>query len=84
MNMEVGSLASNPNKIRLVEIIAKKDQKIDEIAKKVRIPSQTLKNLLNELLNDGLVSREGEVYRISEKGIRAIKEIREDAGGKRR
>lgn len=82
--MELGSIATNPNKVRLLEVIAKKEQRIEEVAKKARIPIQTVNSLLSELVEDGLVLREGEVYRISEKGLKAIREIREDAGGKRR
>ncbi|MFN3384780.1 MAG: winged helix-turn-helix domain-containing protein [Archaeoglobaceae archaeon] len=82
--MEIGSLATNPNKVRLIEIIAKKEQKIEEIAKRARIPTQTVQSLLNELVDGGFVLKDGEVYKVSGKGIRAIKEIKEDVGGKRR
>lgn len=82
--MELGSLATNPNKLRLIEIVAKKNQKIEEIAKKTRIPVQIVRILLEELVNEGFVSKEGEVYRISKNGVKAIKEIGENAGGKRK
>ncbi|MEM0203800.1 MAG: winged helix-turn-helix domain-containing protein [Archaeoglobaceae archaeon] len=82
--MDIGSLATNPNKVKLIETIAKKGQKIEEIAKRTRIPAQTVQNLLSELVDEGFVSKDGEIYRISEKGLKAIKEIREDAGGKRK
>ncbi len=82
--MDIGSLVTNPNMVRLIEVIAKRGKRIEEIAKKTRIPPQTVEGLLKELIDGGFVLKDGEVYKVSEKGIKAIKEIREDAGGKRR
>ncbi|MCS7119411.1 MAG: winged helix-turn-helix domain-containing protein [Archaeoglobaceae archaeon] len=82
--MKAGSLASNQNKIKLIEIIAKKELNAGEIAKKARIPLRMTLSLMDELLNEGLVLRNGDFYKISKKGEKAIKEIRGDVRGNRR
>ncbi|MEM4472644.1 MAG: winged helix-turn-helix domain-containing protein [Archaeoglobaceae archaeon] len=81
--MKSGSLATNPNKLKLIEMIAKKEQGIEEISKKTRIPVNTAKALLEELMNEGLILKEGNVYKLTEKGEKAIKEIK-NVGGKGR
>jgi predicted transcriptional regulator len=75
--MEYGSIATNPNKMKLIQIIAKKEQNLKNLAKKIRMPVQTAKSLLEELMEEGLIIKEGEVYKLSEKGEKAIKEIGE-------
>jgi len=81
--MKSGSIATNPNKMKLIQMIAKKEQSLENLAKKTRIPIGTARDLLEELVSEGLVLKDGEVYKLSEKGKKAVKEIG-DVGGKGR
>lgn len=82
--MKAGSLASNPNKLRLMEVLLKGDMNEEELLKKIRLPAKTIESLLGELIEEGLVVLSENVYRMTEEGKRALKSLREDAGGKRK
>lgn len=82
--MKLGSLASNPNKIRLMEILLKGESEKEEIAKKMRLPPKTVETILSELVSEGFVKISESGYKITEEGERALKSLKEDAGGKRR
>jgi predicted transcriptional regulator len=82
--MKAGSLASNPNKSRLMEVLLKGEMNGDELLRKIRLPQKTVESLLSELLSEGFVTLSGNVYRITEDGKKALKSLKEDAGGKRR
>lgn len=82
--MKVGSLASNPNKIRILTLLARKSIKKEEIAKKSRLPLQTVENLLLELTAENFICKEGELYGITENGEKALRTLHEDTGGKRK
>jgi len=69
--MKEGWLASNPNKVRLLELILKGAIEREEIAKKVRLPRPTIDSLMNELISDGFVKLNGNVYEITEEGEKA-------------
>jgi DNA-binding transcriptional regulator LsrR (DeoR family) len=82
--MKEGWLASNPNKVRLLELILKGAIEREEIAKKIRLPRPTIDSLMNELISDGFVKLNGNVYEITEEGEKALKSLKEDVGGKRK
>lgn len=82
--MKAGSLASNPNKPRLMEVLLKGEMNEEELLRKTRLPAKTIESLLRELIEEGFVIRSGNAYKITEEGKRALKSLREDAGGKRR
>lgn len=82
--MKIGSLASNPNKLRVLEFLLKGDMNKEGIAKKIRIQKNTIDSILSELVAEGFVTLSGSVYKITEEGKKALKSLKEDAGGKRR
>lgn len=82
--MKLGSLASNPNKLRLMEILLKGEASKGEISKKMRVPEGNVEGILSELLSEGLISLTGNVYRITEEGKKALKSLKGDVGRKRR
>ncbi|MDI9611313.1 MAG: winged helix-turn-helix domain-containing protein [Archaeoglobaceae archaeon] len=82
--MKLGSLASNPNKLRVMEILLKGETSKEGIAKKIRLPDSTIDSILKELTAEGLASTTGNVYKITEEGKKALKSLKGDVGGKRR
>ncbi len=82
--MKAGSLASNLNKSRLMEVLLKGDMDEEELLRKIRLPQKTVESLLDELLSEGFVTLSENVYRITEDGKKALKSLKKDAGGKRR
>lgn len=74
--MKVGSIASNPNKLRIMNLLLKKDMPVKSIAKAVRMPEVALKTLLNELVKDGFVEEKEGVYRITSEGEKALKSLK--------
>jgi predicted transcriptional regulator len=76
IDMKVGSIASNPNKLRIMNLLLKKDMPVKSIAKAVRMPEVALKTLLNELVKDGFVEEKEGVYRITSEGEKALKSLK--------
>lgn len=82
--MKIGSIASNPNKLRLMEVLQKGETTKEGIAKKTRLPLSTLEGILSELIQEGLVLTIDGNYRLTEEGEKTLKSMKEDVGGKRR
>ncbi|MCS7130946.1 MAG: hypothetical protein NZ872_05960 [Archaeoglobaceae archaeon] len=82
--MKIGSIASNPNKLRLMEFLLKGEKSRDVIAKKMRLPDSTIESILNDLISEGFISKAGKIYKITEEGEKALKSLKGDVGGKRR
>ncbi|MEM0303406.1 MAG: winged helix-turn-helix domain-containing protein [Archaeoglobaceae archaeon] len=82
--MKIGSIASNPNKLRLMEVLQKGETTKEGIAKKIRLPLNTLEGILTELIDDGLVSTISNNYRLTEEGEKTLKSMKEDVRGKRK
>lgn len=76
MFMKLGSLASNPNKVRILNLVLKKELTLDSIAKAVRVPKIALTSLLNEMVKDGFIEEKEGVYRITEEGKKALKNLK--------
>jgi len=74
--MKAGSIASNPTKLRIMKILAKKDLDLHGISKATRLPEIPVKGIMDELVKDGFVKDEGGVYRITEEGIKALKTLK--------
>lgn len=65
-------VASNWNTIRILEILAKKERKLEEIEKLSRIPERVLSGLIKQMVSEGLVEDSGEFYKITEKGTKFL------------
>ncbi len=74
--MKAGSIASNPGKLKIMNLLAKKELDAGRIAKNTRIPLNIVKGLLDELEKDGLVEQEEGSYRATEEGIKALKSLK--------
>ncbi|MCS7143491.1 MAG: winged helix-turn-helix domain-containing protein [Archaeoglobaceae archaeon] len=82
--MKIGSIASNPNKLRLMEVLLKGETNKERIARKMRLPENTIESVLNDLIAEGFVTFSGNVYKITEDGKKALKSLKEDVGGNRK
>ncbi len=74
--MKAGSIASNPNKLRIMKILAKKSLNLHEITKATRLPDVSAKGLIEELVNEGFVEESNGVYKATEEGIKALKALK--------
>ena len=76
MDKLVGHLTSNPNKVRVVDLLKSREANIKEISKSTRIPTKMLDRLLKELINDGIVEEKDEIYRLTELGFEVLKNLK--------
>ena len=76
MEKLVGHLTSNPNKIRIVEVLKSKEVSKEAIAKSTRIPLKMLERILNELIKDGIVEEKDGIYKLTELGFSVIKDLK--------
>ncbi|AAB89453.1 MULTISPECIES: DUF2250 domain-containing protein [Archaeoglobus] len=74
--MKAGSIASSPGKLKIMNLLAKKELDAGRIAKSTRIPLNIVKWLLDELEKDGLVEQEAGSYKATEEGIKALKALK--------
>ncbi len=74
--MKLGSIASNPNKLRIMNLLAKKEMSLERIVKAVRMPRNAVEAIMSELIKDGFVEESNGVYAITESGMKALKNLR--------
>ncbi len=74
--MKLGSLASNPNKLRVMNLLLKKSLELNAIAKAIRLPKNALKSIIDELITEGFIEEEGGYYKITDLGKRTLKSLR--------
>jgi|Deesub1362B_J571_1020462.scaffolds.fasta_scaffold01162_8 predicted transcriptional regulator len=73
----VGHITSNPNKIKVLEILkSKKESEIKSISKFTRIPLKILETVVGELKKDDIVKEEKGKLLLTEKGIEILNEIK--------
>ncbi len=73
---DVGHVMSNPNKVRVLEVLRKREKAdLKEISKLTRIPEVMLKGIMNDLERDGFVREEGGVYKITPEGVEVLMKI---------
>jgi len=73
----VGHLTSNPNKIKVLEVLkTRKEVEIRAISKFSRIPEKILNVVVNELKSDGIVEEAERKLRLTEKGLELFKKIK--------
>ena len=74
--MKAGSIASNPGKLKIMNLLVKKELEAERIAKSTRMPLNVVSGLLEELERDGFIKREEGRYRATEEGIKALKTLK--------
>jgi len=77
MNELIGYVLGNRQRERVMGILGSRGAIAQEkIAKLERIPAPAVSRVLQELLEKGLVSREGEAWKLSETGVQVEKEMK--------
>lgn len=74
--MKAGSIASNPNKLRIMNLLAKKDLTLEKIVKATRLPQISVKSIIDELLKDGFVEEKDGIYSATGEGKKALKTLK--------
>ncbi len=74
--MKAGSIASNPNKIKIMNLLVKKELSIDRIVKATRLPVRSVKSLVEELIKEGFVEEKEGIYSATEEGKKALKSLK--------
>ncbi|MET1124857.1 MAG: helix-turn-helix domain-containing protein [Archaeoglobaceae archaeon] len=59
---------------RILELLASEERRLEEIVKRTRIPKNLARNLIERLVAEGFVEGKGEVFSLTEKGERWLKE----------
>lgn len=74
--MKAGSLASNPNKLKIMNLLIKRELTKEKIVKSTRMPGNLVNGLLDELVKDGFVEEKEGVYSATEEGKKALKSLK--------
>ncbi len=74
--VKIGSAISNPNKIRLLEILMKREIEVSRAAKLMRMPEISVSKLVEELMSDGLVSEKEGLLSITDDGKKVLKSLK--------
>ncbi|MEM0332568.1 MAG: winged helix-turn-helix domain-containing protein [Archaeoglobaceae archaeon] len=69
-------VATNWNTVRILEILAKKERKFEEIEKLARIPEKVLSGLIEQMVSEELIENDREFYRITEKGTKFLERLK--------
>jgi len=70
---EVGVISSNPIKMKILELLKKRDKvDIKVISKSIRIPEFLLKPILNDLKREGFIIEENGLFKLSPKGLNVL------------
>jgi len=75
-NMKPGSLASSPSKLKIMNLLAKKELTKEKITKLTRMPENLVSSILDELVKDGFVEEKEGVYSATEEGKKALKTLK--------
>ncbi len=74
---DVGFVTSNPNKVRVLEVIRKRGKAtMKDVSKSTRIPEVMLKGVLEELKREGFVSEEEGLLRLTPSGFEVLEKMR--------
>ena len=70
---EVGVISSNPIKMKILELLKKRDKvDIKVISKSIRIPEFLLKPILNDLKREGFIIEENGLFKLSPRGLNVL------------
>jgi len=70
IKMNEGFILSNKMRKAVFIEIASGEKRIDRIAKKQHLIERAVKNAVEELLQHGIVEKDGEEYKLSEEGAK--------------
>jgi len=74
--MKAGSIASNPNKLKIMNLLAKKELNIERIVKVTRMPETSVRSLIEELLKEGFLREKDGMYAVTEDGKKALRTLK--------
>ena len=70
---EVGVISSNPIKMRVLELLKKRDEvDIKVISKSIRVPKFLLEPILNDLKREGFIVEENGLFKLSPRGLNVL------------
>ena len=74
---QIGYISGNPARIKILNLISSRrgGLTVDRVRKTVRLPSVTVKNTLDEMVERGLVELKGDNYDVTELGERVAREM---------
>ncbi len=80
MEENVGFILGNPQRERVLRVLSSKGKMtIERIAKVEHIPLQTIKRIMNEMAERGIIKDEGGSWNLTEMGQEVDKEIKKRA-----
>jgi predicted transcriptional regulator len=80
MEENVGFILGNPQRERVLRVLSSKGKMTTErIAKVEHIPLQTIKRIMNEMAERGIIKDEGGSWNLTEMGQEVDKEIKKRA-----
>jgi predicted transcriptional regulator len=72
----IGHVTSNSNKVKIIEILNRKESDPKTISKYMRTPDRVVKGLLDELEKDGIVEATENIYRLTDLGKQIFGEVK--------
>ena len=72
----VGHVTSNSNKVKIIEILHRKQSNPKTISKNMRMPERVVKGLLDELIADGIVEESEGNFRLTDLGKQIFGEVK--------
>ena len=67
---EVGQISSNPIKMKILELLKKRNEvDIKVISKSIRIPEFLLTHILNDLKREGFIVEKDGLFKLSPRGL---------------
>lgn len=72
-----GHITSNPNKLKILEVLhRKKEADLKAIAKSTRVPEKILTTVVDELKEDEVIQETGDKLTLTEKGTKILTDIK--------
>ncbi len=72
-----GHITSNPNKVKILEVLnRKKEADLKAIAKSTRIPEKILNTVVDDLKKDEVIEEKEDKLILTEKGTKLLTDIR--------
>jgi predicted transcriptional regulator len=68
----IGRITSNPNKIKVLEIIKRAEVDEKTISKFTRVPEKVLRKVIEELKSDGIIEEKNEELCLTELGHKIL------------
>ncbi|RLI84370.1 hypothetical protein DRP07_01330 [Archaeoglobales archaeon] len=72
----IGHVTSNSNKVKIIEILHRKESNSKAISKSMRVPDRVVKGLLDELVEDGIVEANEGIYKLTDLGKQIFGEVK--------